>query len=174
MNAATPKRPDRTKIVMWLVMFGLIGGWWYLVLDRRMALDHGCEDWVSVMGTMVSHRAEENPSFEGGYKGMVGYLFEIDGVPYSGDRVRLNDQFVYPDMVSAMSYLETSYPVREPVRIYYDPADPSQNCLEPFATNRPVGWLILGGSIFTIAVFTCCGLVLLGDRGAGFDPPPSQ
>ena len=174
MTAEPHHGRDRTKIVMWLIMFGLIGAWWFLVLDRRTALVRECEGWDSVMGTMVSHRAEENPSFEGGYKGMVGYHFTVDDVQYTGDRVRMNDRFVHPDMVAAMAYLVQEYPVKEPVRVYFDPDNPGHNCLEPFGDDRPLGWIVLGGGIFTLAVMACCGLVLLGDRGGGFDPHPSR
>ena len=158
-------------------MILLIGGWWSMVLWRRNKVTTESMGWPSVMGTMISHRAGPaggGDDGDGGFEAMVGYTYSIDGTGYSGSRVQWSEPLVYPDHATALDLLQQEFPVHKPVRVYYDPKDPSRSCLKPTPDERPLEWLVFGGGVFTIAVMVSFGLVLIGDRGGGFDSDHSR
>ncbi len=92
-------------------------------------------DWPSVEGTVLSsqvHRASGaaglRRSARSAYGPSVHYEYRVDGVTYTGSKVAFT---VKGEGERESRAVATRYPEQGPVRVHYDPSDPSFSVLEP-------------------------------------------
>lgn len=89
------------------------------------------------------------------------YRYEVDGSRYTSSRIRAGELVrSYPTEEEARRAARARYPVGMPVRVFYDPADPSSAVLvrgeaspEGMATLLATGILMLGFAAVLLAVF---------------------
>jgi len=126
------------------------------------------EDWPVADGQVLSVKVQSHTSHHRGSSGAraartstsysvkVEYEFEVDGARFTGDRLTIGQANFNRRKEAQAKAAE--YPVGQPVKVHYDPEDPSRSCLE---TGIGTGvWILLGlGTVFFI-VGTIMSIVL--------------
>ena len=87
----------------------------------------------------------------------IAYHFEVAGKPFHGDR--LTPLGAPHESERDATKRALTHPPGRPCRVFYNPADPKENCLEPGATGRAWMWVCMGvvmlvlGSLPLVSLF---------------------
>lgn len=135
----------------------LIGGGGFLLslAAPRLIESWSARSWTQVQGQVTDVRVEEIQRDTGSkrwYEVTVAYTFEANGRVHRGDRLGLWPVRLQRDPARELA---RSFPVTDPVTVYYDPSDPARSLLD-----RSVGggtWLIAGIGVLVLAL----GLILV-------------
>ena len=115
--------------------------------------------WPSAAGqAMTASVGERSSSGRPAFVPEVEYAFEVAGSRYLGDTIRPDGQLAPSADRAATLLVAQSYFEQPNLRVYYDPKDPRNNCLEPGA---PVDWILIGAAVFLGLVSTLGGISLL-------------
>ncbi|TAK11451.1 MAG: DUF3592 domain-containing protein [Anaerolineae bacterium] len=116
-----------------LPMFGVFGGiGWFLnkrSKEAKAARD-AAQSWPSTSGTVVLSRVEVTGGDHASVSPNVQYTYQVDGQPFQAAVVRAGDQFMAIRKSGEAYKITDRYPVGAQVTVYYNPANPSDACLE--------------------------------------------
>lgn len=89
------------------------------------------ESWPSVQG-IVSHSEIRQSTQDETimYAAVIRYDFEVDDIPYAGNRVSLSSENSKTSSVRDVKKVLQKYPLGKPVKVYYDPDFPANAVLE--------------------------------------------
>ena len=115
--------------------------------------------WPSVDGVLDVCQVQDVSTSRNGpsFKLRVAYHFEVAGKPFHGDR--LTPLGAPQESVEDALKRASALPPGQPRRVFYNPADPKENCLEPGATGRAWSWVLAGivmvilGSLPLVSLF---------------------
>lgn len=114
---------------------------WAVVMffGAKQALEMGdSREWPTTQGLITSAHITQrtnSDSHKGGYSGssryqyevQVTYSYQVDGLPYTGKRLRIRPT-TYSNEQHARREL-ADYPVGQQVKVHYDPAEPERSVL---------------------------------------------
>ncbi|KAF0243390.1 MAG: hypothetical protein FD180_3430 [Planctomycetota bacterium] len=106
--------------------------------------------WPAADGTLDISQVQDVSTSRGGprFKLRVAYHFEVAGKPFHGDRLT---PLGAPQESEAEAISRAlAHPPGQPCRVFYNPADPKENCLEPGATGKAWMWLWMGVVMFVL------------------------
>lgn len=122
------------KQLLYLLMLGVM-----LYFGIQQALEMGdSREWPTTEGVITASRITSNhkTSTEKGwhsnryqYEVRVQYAYEVDGVSYSGNRLRIGPKKHSSEKNAQRELAE--YPVGQRVRVYYNPKEPERSLLKP-------------------------------------------
>jgi hypothetical protein len=97
----------------------------FVVQDIKIRIDVGrARAWSSTPGHLTQARWELRRNFKTwGRELRIAYDFVVDGVQYRGHRHAVGIPTTEPDFEEILS-------VGDPITIWYDPQDPTQNAVE--------------------------------------------
>jgi hypothetical protein len=141
-----------------------IGATWFGVWSHNKVT--AAESWPTAPGVVETSVIATSRGSKGrtSYRCKVTYRFQVNGATVTGNSL-------YPDGGSSSSSRSTAeeqlrrYPKGGPCTVHYDPADPSENCLEMGSTV--LGWIFtligfamfLGGAVGLAKFFLPMGQV---------------
>ena len=107
--------------------------------------------WPVVTGKVTTLTVEQTPGrFGSTYKPRVEYTYAVQGVTYTGNCRRFDDDG-YASRSSASSRLGR-YVLGAEIPVHYDPNDPSDSVLEPGTERRTYAYIVLLGALFLIGL----------------------
>ena len=156
-----------TRIFLLLIplMFAFFGGILLWSEFRVVGVSESSKQWERVSGEIVANEFEcttthhsRNVTEESCFP-IVRYRYEVDGTPYTSERIDASDsQQAFDSHEEASGWAQAVYPVGLAVEVYYDPADPRSALLEPGAIESSSAV----ESIVTGVIFLLLGLGLTG------------
>ncbi|QDU77337.1 hypothetical protein Pan97_44040 [Bremerella volcania] len=160
MESVPPRKSHYRKLGPWstilagalLAGVGLIG----LVFPLNSASQGAESDvWPTVMGTVTVSQVESSgPKDDRSYYPEVKYQYDVEGKSYTSDRINFDLAGTRSSIRQEMTDVVDQYPAGADVKVFYDPSDPSQSCLEP-------GVKLGTGFLLGIACVGFGGLVIL-------------
>lgn len=117
------------------------------------------KSWPATPGKVISSTIEAHGSDEDAtYYNRISYSYEVDGVAYTSNRIRTGPEAPAWSQASAM-IIAGKYAEGMPVKVSYDPNDPSFAILEPGISGESIIGLVVGlfllalGLLLTFASF---------------------
>lgn len=112
----------------------LIGALLALFGTRTLRRANSARDWPKVDGDITASYIHESKGSKGKtmYRPVVKYAYMVEGKPLVGERVRFGAA-VSTSWRSPADRVVGAYPMGRPCRVYYDPENPAEACLEPGA-----------------------------------------
>ncbi len=171
MIVPTTKRPPEKELgspigMMILGLFLLLGGVAGLWAGYdRATLGNASEKWDDREGRVISAEVEKSRerSSTGGrsgwqYYAKISYRYSVDGVEYTGTRLRFDDPPGGSDESGKREAEEflARFPMGEPISVYVNPYDPTEAVLEQGTSDlgvwMPAGFGVIatGGAIWMI------------------------
>ena len=122
------------KNLFYVLVFGVV-----MYVAMQQALEMGdSREWPTTEGVITASHitSSHKTSTEKGwhvnryqYEVRVQYAYEVDGVSYSGNRLRIRPN-KYSSEKNAQREL-AEYPLGQRVRVYYNPREPERSLLKP-------------------------------------------
>lgn len=122
------------KNLFYVLVFGGV-----IYVGIQQALEMGdSREWPTTGGVITaayitgSHKTSTEKGWHGNryqYAVRVQYAYEVDGVSYSGNRLRIRPN-KYSSEKSAQREL-AEYPLGQRVPVYYNPSEPERSLLKP-------------------------------------------
>ena len=117
-------------------------------------------DWQAAEGHVTTAQAEPTGRFR--WTPKITYVYRVNGVEYTGDRVAY-DYFGSYSSQEANEVVER-YQVNAPAKIFYDPEQPQESTLQQIHRGASGGLFILPFILFfPTAMCICAGLFGLTD-----------
>ena len=122
------------KNLFYVLMFGVL---MYVAIQQALEMGDSRE-WPTTEGVITashitsSHKTSTEKGWHGNryqYEVRVQYAYEVDGVSYSGNRLRIRPN-KYSSEESAQREL-AEYPLGQRVRVHYNPREPERSLLKP-------------------------------------------
>lgn len=127
----------------------------FAYLWRLGETGRAAEAWPTVIGEITASRIDSRLRRGGGdasnreeYKALVSYRYRYNGVDYSGANVSFPDAG-YQQSTSGAEARVAKYPAGSKVRVYVNPAQPAQACLE--AGRHWTVWIGLALTLLFVA-----------------------
>ena len=139
----------------------LVGGCWQGWQALRSA-SWPTADGEVLSSSVASHRSSSQGRSSTTYGAEVHYRYEVDGVRYENDDLRIGQ--VFTAFRSQAQKAARRHP-RGPAKIYYDPSDPQNSVLEP---GFHLGNCLMPG---VGLLFTVVGVILVVDDRRRRRPP---
>ncbi|WP_171016367.1 DUF3592 domain-containing protein [Pseudomonas sp. F(2018)] len=116
------------KNLFYVLVFGVV-----MYVGIQQALEMGdSREWPTTEGVIteshITRTTEQRSSMRYEYEVRVRYSYSVDGVSYSGDRLRIRRNR-YSWETNAQREL-AEYPVGQRVRVYYNPKEPERSLLK--------------------------------------------
>ncbi|WP_372895731.1 DUF3592 domain-containing protein [Stieleria sp.] len=121
------------KLLLWCLIF--VGGWLAISGLASFAVQYRASKWPTVEGSI--RRAEVVPENDY-YFVRLEYEFTVDGAQYTSDDVYLysgigglsvSSETMGAETQAAAEKIRDNYPVGKPVKVYYQPQNPSRSAL---------------------------------------------
>ncbi|MCS7470574.1 DUF3592 domain-containing protein [Stieleria sp. ICT_E10.1] len=147
-----------TKPILWCLIF--VGAWLAVSGLASFLVQWKASKWPTVEGSI--RRAEVVPENDY-YFVRLEYEFTVDGVAYTSDDVYLNSgiggisvasETMGAETQASAERLRENYPVGKPVKVYYQPQNPSRSAL----VIETTGMLVIG--VFGLILATIAFLPL--------------
>lgn len=126
-----------------LALYGL-----YTVLGPAAASAH----WPSVEGVINTTEVVEREKRDGAYLYgvLVDYRYDVNGIPFTGTRVRFGSDGSFSRNRSAAESLAARYPAGKILPVYHDRQDPSSSVLEPGRSSDAWGLCAAGATMVAV------------------------
>ena len=135
-----------------LIAVGLAG---FSYLWRLGETGRAAEAWPTVLGEITDSRIDSRLRRGGGdasareeYKALLTYRYRYNGVEYSASTVSFPDAGYQQSMAGAAARV-AQYPLGKAVKVYVNPAQPAQACLE--AGRHWTVWIGLALTLLFVA-----------------------
>lgn len=144
---------------LFVLLFAGLGAFLIYNSIRSRKKAAASQGWPVVSGEILEARVVHDVSTDSdgdrrdSYTPAVRYSYAVGGHAYSGKKLSFGGQTGYGSQAKAQAALN-SYPLGGTVRVYYNPADPSEAVLERQAGGATVS-LVLG--IIFVAASLCAG-----------------
>jgi len=149
------EKPDRSGNIILsglALLFGL-GGLIVLAVGVSIWLSgEATRKWNTVPGEVLASRMIEVAGTTGVYSVEIRYRYQVNGSPYTGDRITLDDTST--TNLGEMYHLAEKYPVGSTVQVFIDPNQVDSALLVPGPGRFTWIWFLIGGG------FLLPGLVL--------------
>lgn len=134
-------------VVFAIVVFAMVV--WSDVKQARAGKWPSCDGKLVERGVRKVQRGEETRT-----EIALRYTYNVSGTDYRGGRIAIGDMS-YSDAKDAKRDLDDLYPAGKPVKVYYNPEEPSEAVLEP----QPMSWIktILAGIFCVVMVIAGIG-----------------
>lgn len=148
------------KNLLWLIVpfcsiFIIVGGWLVVHTTRKIMLGCQAAKWPHAVGEIIEAKMQDTSDSDSHTCEMkVRYAFRVGDDAHEGTTIHAC--YGSSSIQQAHRPLEALLKVGTPVRVYYDPANPSRSCL---STGLFSGNLAL---VFVGAIFLFAGLGFLG------------
>ena len=115
----------------------VFGGVMYVGIQQALEMGDS-RKWPTTEGVITeshitsSHKTSTEKGWHGSryeYEVRVQYAYEVDGVSYNGNRLRIRPN-KYSSEKNAQREL-AEYPLGQRVRVYYNPKEPERSLLKP-------------------------------------------
>lgn len=115
----------------------LIGGLLALFGTRALRRAASARDWPSVDGEIIASYIHESRGSKGKtmYRPVVRFSYDVQGKTYTSERVRFGGA-VSTSWRSPADRMVGAYPMGQHCRVFHDPMDHAEACLQPGA-----GWV---------------------------------
>jgi hypothetical protein len=142
------------------LVFLAIGAAPIAYVPYHLAEQRQSESWVTADGEITQAALSISKTPPRTYSPRIEYMFEVDGREYTGSTLDYSGGPSSLDEIAVRKYL-ASFIEQNPLRVYYDPADPSRNCLVP---GGEISWLVVGGATFFGLLFMAFGAMGMWTR----------
>ncbi|HPR73287.1 MAG TPA: DUF3592 domain-containing protein [Bacteroidales bacterium] len=156
IGTTSTRKPGKANPIVLGLLFILIGGFVFFMWGLP-PLKYSCASraWPSVPGEITRSELETyRKDGKTQYLPDIAYKYNVDGKDYSSSKVTVGDP-PFTGSISPAKRIQSEYPVRKSVDVYYDPEVPSSSALRPgIQKNDILLALILG-------IFPLMGILIL-------------
>jgi hypothetical protein len=111
------------------IMLFPMAAWFYVMVQRDVALSRMSRSWPTVPGVLEQRMAEQRSTLRGNtYAITLSYSYEAGGRKYRGDRLAFAPSRL--DAGALLDGLLDKYPANAAVTVHYNPVDPQDSVLE--------------------------------------------
>lgn len=113
-------------------------------------------NWPSVEGQIIGNRIKRAVQSDGdgtsiSYNPEVYYEYQVDGTPFSGQRIAFGSEPSFGSKKKAEQFL-AAYPVESSVTVFYNPEDPTEAVLSQ-TVSKMIGSIIAGILLIVTGLF---------------------
>ncbi len=154
----------------WMVWFYLIAtAVAILWLSWQYALAVESTKWTQVQGKVIKAWVEETNDDGPNYSPRVEYIYKVNGLIYTSFTLRLTGNFTCGKRRAQR--IADYYQYKDPVNVWYDPANPERAALKPGGAGRLLAGLIVVSILGPLLAFAAsdAGQQFLAQLGIHFE-----